>query len=71
MKLGIFMLVFGLILAGIGVAVWVYADPTSSFLFGGRLNVDQAQIADAAGIGGAVVGGGLAIGGIVRMILKR
>jgi hypothetical protein len=71
MKLGIFMLIIGLILAGVGVAVFTYADPNTSFLIGGYLNVEQARLADAAGIGVAVIGGGLAIGGIVRMIVKR
>lgn len=71
MKLGIFMLVFGLILAGVGIGVFTYADPNASFWVGGRLSVEEARIADAAGIGVAIIGGGLALGGIVRMILKR
>jgi hypothetical protein len=70
-KLGIFMLIFGLILAGAGVAAFTYADPNVSLFIGGRLGVEQARIADAAGIGVTVLGGGLAIGGIVRMIVKR
>lgn len=71
MKLGIFMLVFGLILAGVGVAVFTYADPNASFWLGGHLSVEEARIADAVGIGVAIIGGGLAVGGIVRMIVKR
>ena len=71
MKIGIFMLVLGLILAGFGVAAFAYADPNVSFWVGGRLSVEEARMADAAGIGVAIIGGGLAVGGIVRMIVKR
>jgi len=71
MKLGIFMLVFGLILAGAGIAAFMYADPNASFWVGGYLSVEEARIANAAGIGVAIIGGGLAVGGIVRMIVKR
>lgn len=71
MKLGISMLVFGLLLAGVGVTAWMYADPELSFWGVSQLNIDEAQMVKAAGIGVAVLGGGLAIGGIVRMIVKR
>ena len=71
MKLGIFLLVFGLILAGFGIAAWMYVDPNIAFWFGGRFSVDEAQMIDAGGIGIAVIGGGLAVGGIVRMIVRR
>ena len=71
MKLGIFMLVVGLILAGIGVATFIYADPNMSFWGATIFNVEEAQMVNALGIGATVVGGGLAVGGIIRMILKR
>ena len=75
MKLGILMLVLGLIIAGVGIAAWIYADSGTSYFIditrspGGWMV--EGQAADAVGIGGAVLGGGLAIGGIVRMIVKR
>ncbi len=71
MKLGIFLLVFGLIIAGAGAAAWMYADPDTSLWIGGILNVEEARMVDAGGIGAVVIGGGLAIGGIVRMIVKK
>lgn len=69
MKLGIFLLILGLLLAGAGIAAWTYADPNVSFWFGG--SVEEARMLDAAGLGVTVVGGGLAIGGIIRMVVKR
>ena len=66
MKLGIFMLVFGLVIAGAGIAAWQYYNPS---FFGYRER--EAQQLVSAGLAGMVVGGGLAIGGIIRMILKR
>jgi len=66
MKLGIFMLVFGLIIAGAGIAAWQYYNPN---IFGFRER--EAQQLVSIGLAGMVVGGGLAIGGIIRMIIKR
>ncbi len=71
MKLGIFLLIFGLLIAAVGVAAFMYADPNTSFWIGGRLDVEQARLVDAVGMGITVLGGGLAIGGIVRMIVKK
>lgn len=71
MKLGIFMLILGLILAGVGMAAWMYADPNMSFWLGGRFSVEEARMIDAGGIGAAIIGGGLALGGIIRMIVSR
>jgi hypothetical protein len=71
MKLGISMLVVGLVLAGLGVFVWQFASggglaghPVFS------LPQDIATV-EAIGMGLTVVGGGLSIGGIVRMVIKR
>ena len=66
MKLGIFLLVVGLLIAGAGAYAWQYYNP--SFL---GYRPQEAQQFVAIGIGGMVLGGGLAIGGIVRMVLKR
>lgn len=66
MKLGIFLLIIGLLIAGAGVCAWQYYNPT--FL---GYRTQEAQQYYAAGIGGIVIGGGLVIGGIIRMILKR
>ena len=71
MKLGMFLLIFGLVLAGGGVAMWMYADPNVSLWFGGRFSVDEAQMLEAGDIGLTILGGGLALGGIVRMIVAR
>ena len=71
MKLGITMLIIGLILAGVGVSAFVYADPEMSFWGGTVFSVEDAWVINAAGIGLTVIGGGLAIGGIIRMVLKR
>jgi hypothetical protein len=71
MKLGISMLVVGLLLAGFGVFLWNFASGgglAGSPLWG--LPQDIATI-EAIGIGVTIFGGGLAIGGIVRMIVKR
>lgn len=62
MKLGIFLLVFGVVLAAAGVAFWQYM----------LLHLGSASpIEIAVGIGVTVLGGGLVLGGIVRMVLKR
>jgi|GEM_PF-3173719 hypothetical protein len=74
MKLGIFLLVFGLILAGIGVAAWQYGLDLSTTILGIPRNANEYEIGTwckAGGLGLTVLGGGLAIGGIVRMIVKR
>jgi hypothetical protein len=71
MKLGISMLVVGLLFAGFGFFLWNYASlgglsgsPTCG------LPQDVATV-EAIGMGMTIFGGGLAIGGIVRMIVKR
>ena len=66
MKTGIFLLIVGLLIAAGGVYVWQYYGPT--FL---GYRTQEAQQYVSAGLGGMVVGGGLAIGGIIRMIVKR
>ncbi len=73
MKLGISLLVIGLIFAAVGAALLIGASPNTAGLFFNSPNERSAavDIAKAAGIGLAVFGGGLTIGGIVRMILKK
>lgn len=66
MKLGIFLLIFGLLIAGGGAYAWQYYGPT--FL---GYRTQEAQQFFSAGMAGMILGGGLAIGGIVRMIVKR
>ncbi|RLC62528.1 MAG: hypothetical protein DRI01_06755 [Chloroflexi bacterium] len=66
MKLGIFLLIFGLLIAGGGAYAWQYYNP--SFL---GYRPAEAQQFFSLGIAGMILGGGLAIGGIVRMIVKR
>ena len=71
MKLGLFLLVFGLLLAGGGASVWIYADVNAAIWGVGNLSPNKAQLADAGGFGLLIFGGGLSIGGIVRMVVKR
>ena len=71
MKLGIAMLIIGLLSAGFGFFLWNFAG--SAWLWGSSWfsNYEEASMAKAIGMGVTVFGGGLAIGGIVRMIVKR
>jgi hypothetical protein len=76
MKLGIFLLIFGLLLAAIGVFAWQYTQPSMweailGDLFGYHEQSQWILIIRAAGLALTVFGGGLALGGIVRMILRR
>ena len=63
MKLGISMLVIGLLFAGFGVYLWKLADagPVASDWFS----------TEAIGMAVTVFGSGLSIAGIVRMVVKR
>lgn len=65
MKLGIFLLILGLLIAGAGAYFWQNNSP--AFL---GYRTHDAQQFFSMGIGGMVLGGGLAIGGIIRMIVK-
>ena len=69
MKMGIFLLIFGFFLLGIGVAAWQYGADLLSTLMPN--SPEFAQIPIAAGLAVAALGTGLIIGGIVRMIVKR
>jgi hypothetical protein len=70
MKLGIAMLIIGLLFAGFGVFLW---DPGNSMRYLVEPSNELQQLAFYASIGKGltVFGGGLTIGGIVRMIVKR
>jgi hypothetical protein len=75
-KLALFFLVFGLLVATIGVFLWQYAQSSMweailGEFFGYHQQYEQALLVRAGGIGLTVLGGGLAVGGIVRMIVKR
>jgi hypothetical protein len=75
MKLGIFLLVFGLVLAAAVVVALVFGQDLQSTFLGfpryGQEAYTQCVEAEAVGLGLTVLGSGLAIGGIVRMIVKR
>lgn len=78
MKLGIFMLLVGLILAGLGLFSWVFATSVWDFaITPGTVpphwfsSYEQIALVKAIGMGVALFGGGLALGGLVRMIVKR
>lgn len=68
MKLGISMLILGLLLASCGVFIWLC--PTFVCTPGCYTSNDAAMWKS---LGGALVvfGGGLTLGGLVRMILRR
>jgi len=81
MKFGIFMLIVGLFFAGLGIFLWDLASSAVVIVPGGIFDYkithdwfssyEQASLVRAIGIGIAVIGSGLSIGGIVRMIAKR
>jgi len=71
MKLGIFMLVVGLLLAGFGFFLWNYAGAQGPFTSSWFSSYQDQSMTQAIGMGMTVFGGGLSIGGIVRMIVKR
>ena len=71
MKLGISMLVVGLLLAGLGVFLWNFAGAQGPFTSGWFSSYEDQSLAEAIGMGLTVFGGGLSIGGIVRMVLKK
>ena len=53
MRLGVYLLILGLLITGFGICAWQFYSPCS------------------IGIAGMVVGGGLVVGGIIRMVKKR
>ncbi len=75
MKVGFTIFITGIIIAAIGVVFWQYGNSYSQSLYdlieSGNTKLDIARVAEASGLGIIVLGGGLAIGGLVRMILKR
>lgn len=75
MKLGIAMLVVGMLMAAVGVGVWyMMANQPIPTMFGypvDREEYDLIMFIKSCGLVGVVFGGGLALGGIVRMIIKR
>jgi hypothetical protein len=71
MKLGISMLVIGLLFAGFGFFLWNYAGAQGPFTSSWFSTYEEQSMAQAIGMGVTVFGGGLTIGGIVRMVVKR
>ena len=77
MKLGLFLFIFGVILLAGGIVFWQFGQEFPGMLWGtvgiGRAEYTamQGYMWSAAGLGVTVLGSGLAIGGIVRMVLKR
>ena len=73
MKLGISMLVIGLLFAGFGFFLWNFAGSAGPFtpIPDWFPTYEKASMAKAIGMGMTIFGGGLTIGGIVRMIVKR
>jgi predicted negative regulator of RcsB-dependent stress response len=64
-KLGIFFLMFGLLLAAIGVFAWQYAqsnlwEAALGEFFGYHQQYEQALMVRAGGMASTIVGGGLA-----------
>ena len=70
MKLGIAMLVIGLVIAGIGFGLWqFYSMEMATQSYAAHNLLYARYVATAAGA--TLFGGGLSIGGIVAMIIKR
>ena len=67
MKTGIIMLIIGLIIAGVGVTAWLFSDSYLST----SPDDETIMLLQAGGLGAAIIGGGLGLGGIIRMIVKR
>jgi len=70
-KLGIFMLIVGLLIAGFGIFLWSMITECVNSLAPGTMISGEAFYYKAGGAGLVVFGSGLTIGGIVRMIVKR
>lgn len=71
MKIGILMLVLGLILLGVGAALYIYANPVVETYNDVPFLLNSVRLVNAVGTGTVVIGGGLTLGGILRMILKK
>jgi hypothetical protein len=63
------LLIFGLIIAGVGVAAWIYSDPGTAFLLGD--DIQTARLISSVGMGMVVIGGGIALGGLISIIKKK
>jgi hypothetical protein len=68
--MGIFLLVIGVLIGAVGVTAFMYIDPNHILLFGGPVNFEEARLIQASSIGLMVLGGGLALGGIIKIIRK-
>jgi hypothetical protein len=71
MKLGIAMLLIGLLFAGFGFFLWNFAGSAWLWTTSWFSSWEEQSMAKAIGMGVTVFGGGLSVGGIVRMIVKR
>lgn len=78
MKVALTLLIVGVLLAAIGVGLWVYSNDVLDIKDGywrdnaayGHYKANKA-IEGAAGAGLAVIGGSMAVAGGVMMIVKR
>jgi hypothetical protein len=79
MKLGLFLLVIGLVIAGMGVALWQYGESRANLILllqdmflepNFPFSYARAQMMKAIGIGLLVPGGGLILGGFVTILKK-
>lgn len=70
MKLGIAMLVIGLVIAGLGFGLWQFYSMEMALKEYAAASLLHARYV-ATAKGATVFGGGLSIGGIVKMIVKR
>ena len=70
MKLGIAMLVIGLVIAGIGFGLWQFYSMEMALKEYAADSLLYARYV-ATAQGATLFGGGLSIGGIVAMIIKR
>jgi hypothetical protein len=69
-RLGVCLLVLGVILAVVGAAAWSLVELDLA-LWSGQRAWENPKVMQAAGMGCAVLGAGLVLVGVVRMISKR
>lgn len=71
MKLGFFLLILGVILAAVGITLLSGASPATAELYVHSNYISAtAQAAKAAGAGLLVLGGGLTLIAVLRIVLK-
>ncbi len=69
MKLDLFLVLFGLIVVAVGVTCWTMIATGGYYEEAGSFQAGPFEYAIA--VGGTVLGGGLFVVGLIRMIVKH